>query len=236
MSDAGLSILFESQHIVVVDKPVGIATEPDKDGAESLRDRLGALLISRGGGKRRPPHAVSRLDTNVSGAVTFAISDLGAQKAAAAQQHGHIVRRYVAICAPLAETEGRWTSPVQGKPAASRFKRVAAAGGRAALLVLEPETGRTHQLRIHASGAGAPIFGDGRYGGKTSLADSAGRVQRVDRVLLHSMAVRVSFGLPADPPGFVVAPIPAALLDVWQVLDGAAEAWNDVASLYSGTF
>ncbi len=236
MTNAGLVVLFESAHVVVVDKPAGIATEPDRDKHTSMRDLVEAWVKTRDGDSTRAPHAVSRLDTNVSGAVTFALTELGMRKAAAAKEHGHIVRRYVAITEPTAAKEGRWTTPVQGKSALTRWKRIAEVDGRAALLLLEPETGRTHQLRIHASLAGAAIVGDARYGGKPTIADASGRVQRVERVLLHAAAVRVSFGLPADPPGFVLAPIPPALRAAWQSLDGAPEAWNDVEHACVGSF
>lgn len=231
-----LVVLFDSEHIVVVDKPTGIATEPDRDRRTSLRDLVAAWVVDRDGAGARAPHAVSRLDTNVSGAVTFALSELGMRKAASAKEHGHIARRYVAITSPVAAAAGSWSSPVQGKPALTRWRRVAHVEGRATLLVLAPETGRTHQLRVHASTADAPILGDSRYGGKPTVADASGRVRRVDRVLLHAAAVRVSFGLPDDPPGFVVAPVPAIMREVWQSLDGAAEAWNDVSRACVGSF
>lgn len=236
MTSGPLVVLFESKDVVVVDKPAGIATEPDRDGHTSLRDWVADWVVTKNGTRARSPHAVSRLDTNVSGAVTFALSELGMRKAAAAKEHGHIARRYVAITGPIAEHEGSWRSPVQGKPALTRWRRIADAGGRAALLMLAPETGRTHQLRIHTSAAGAAILGDGRYGGRTTVADATGRVQRVERVLLHAAAVRVNFGLPTDPPGFVVAPIPEIMRAVWQSLDGASDAWNDVDRACVGSF
>jgi tRNA pseudouridine32 synthase / 23S rRNA pseudouridine746 synthase len=233
---AALVVLFASEHVVVVDKPAGIATEPDRDRQTSLRDLVAAWVEGRDGGSARMPHAVSRLDTNVSGAVTFALTELGMRKAAAAKEHGHIARRYVAITAAIGDAGGSWSAPVQNKPALTRWQRIATTDGRASLLLLVPETGRTHQLRIHASSGGAAIFGDGRYGGKSTVADSSGRVRRVDRVLLHAAAVHVPFGLPNDPPGFVVAPIPEIMRDVWQSLDGAAEAWNDVSRACVGSF
>ena len=236
MNDPPLVVLFASEHVVIVDKPAGIATEPDRDRHACLRDLVAAWARGHGGSASRAPHAVSRLDTNVSGAVTFALTALGARKAAAAKEHGHIARRYIAITNWIAAAAGEWSMPVQGKPATTRWKRYGGVEGRAALLLLEPATGRTHQLRIHTSSAGAAIVGDGRYGGRTTITDGTGRVERVDRVLLHAAAVRANFGLPQDPPGFVVAPTPPIMRRLWQSLDGAPDAWNDIEQACVGSF
>ncbi len=100
---------------------------------------------------------------------------------------------------------------------------------RVSLIVFGPRTGRTHQIRIHASSAGSPLLGDRKYGGSTSIADRRGSVHGVQRILLHAASVNVRLGLDSDPPGWVSDPVPDDLLAVWSALDGAADAWNDVA-------
>jgi 23S rRNA-/tRNA-specific pseudouridylate synthase len=74
----------------------------------------------------------------------------------------------------MAVDGGRWVSPVAGRPAATRFQ-VLERGADATLLELVLETGRYHQIRVHAAAAGHPILGDRRHGGPP-----------FDRLLLHA--------------------------------------------------
>jgi 23S rRNA-/tRNA-specific pseudouridylate synthase len=236
-------VLFASEDIVVVDKPPGIATEPDRRGESSLRDWVGANVARAG-----TPHAVSRLDVGVSGAVTFALSSRAKVAAAKAKEAGRFERRYVAVVGPAdsarhlptagLDATGEVTAPVEGKPARTRYRTIATAGAarvRVSVVVFSPLTGRTHQIRIHAASLGAPIVGDRRYGGRSSIPDAKGRVHAVERVLLHALAVRPVLGLPTDPVGFVTAPLPAAFVDLWRALDGAPEAWKDVGECVDGS-
>lgn len=226
VAEPELVVLFRSDDVLVVDKPAGISTEPDQQKRESLLDRVARLLGP--GAQRRAPHAASRLDTNVSGAVTFVLSARAARELGPARAEGRLRRAYVAIVAgALASDAGVWSVPVAGKPARSRYVRVARARG-AELVLLLPETGRTHQLRIHCARGGAPIFGDRKYGGPSTLCDAAGRVHALDRVLLHAVALRLE--LPFPPREQVRAPVPAALLSAWQTLDGAPGAWDDLSA------
>lgn len=226
-------ILFRSEDLVVVDKPSGIATEPDKSRAPSLRDWVARAL---GESQIEAPHAVSRLDLGVSGAVTFAVSARARAAAVRAKEQGRYERRYVALVrGALPEPAGIAESAIEGKPARTRFERIAGAAGAVALVLFTPETGRTHQIRIHAQRLGAPIVGDRKYGGPSSVPASSGRVLGVGRVLLHAVAVHPRLGLPTDPPRFVVAPVPRDFTDLWTALDGAPEAWKDVDRCVGGS-
>jgi 23S rRNA pseudouridine955/2504/2580 synthase/23S rRNA pseudouridine1911/1915/1917 synthase len=113
------------------------------------------------------------------------------------------------------------------KPATTRFRVVARAGGFV-MLAVEPITGRTHQIRIHASHAGAPLLGDRDYGGvsRTTLPD--GRVIALSRIALH--AARVTIPDARGEPLVASSPIPAELARVWTELGGAAEAWDRAVS------
>ena len=144
-----LDVLFRSEDFLVVDKPMGIATEPNREREPSLVDAAERLV-----GRR--PHAVSRLDTGVSGAVLLALSDRGRRLAASAKDAALHERRYVALASgpPLDRDSAALTSPIEGRAARTRLVdlHVAASSdplGCAQLVVLAPETGRTHQLRIH---------------------------------------------------------------------------------------
>lgn len=218
-----LGVLFRSEDFLVVDKPVGVATEPNRAREPSLIDAAEQLV-----GRR--PHAVSRLDTGVSGAVLLAISDRGCKLAAAAKDAAHHERRYLALAlgAPLGRDSGALTTAIEGRSARTRLVDVEAVSDAptavAQLVVLAPETGRTHQLRIHLARAGAPIVGDPKYGGATRLVSGVGSVRIASRVFLHAWSVgfaRSDWGLPAT----CVAPIPAAFREAWAFLGGSEEAW-----------
>jgi 23S rRNA-/tRNA-specific pseudouridylate synthase len=218
-----LGVLFRSDDFLVVDKPVGLATEPNREREPSLVDAAEQLV-----GRR--PHAVSRLDTGVSGAVLLAISDRGRKLAAAAKDASHHERRYLALALgpPLEREAAALTSAIEGRSARTRLVDVAALSDAgtvvAQLVVLAPETGRTHQLRIHLARAGAPILGDPKYGGATRLVSGAGSVRVAPRLFLHAWSVgfaRSDWGLPTT----CVAPIPEAFREAWAFLGGAEEAW-----------
>jgi 23S rRNA pseudouridine955/2504/2580 synthase/23S rRNA pseudouridine1911/1915/1917 synthase len=92
----------------------------------------------------------------------------------------------------------------------------------AALLLLSPLTGRTHQLRVHAARAGVPLLGDRHYGGPVKVTLPDGRVVRAGRVMLHCARVRLPKIAPtAEPERLTLdAPIPADFRAVWLALGG----------------
>lgn len=213
-----LRVLFRTGDLLVADKPATIATEPDRERGVSLRDLVDAEL-----GKGGAAHAISRLDRGVTGCVTFAISAAAKRDLA---RFAPTAKRYVALAVATGVAtaqEGVWSWPVEGREAASRFRRIArveAAKHEVWLLALEPITGRTHQLRIHASRAGLALLGDGKYGGPKSLATRSGKVLSLKRPSLHAARV-VLAGVE------VLAPVPEDLCAIWSALDGAPEAWNE---------
>lgn len=201
-ADLDIVILHKAAGLVAVDKPSGISTIPDEhDAASSLLHRTAreleidpALL-----------HPTSRLDRDVSGIVVFAFTASGRQRLQDARTSGRYFRLYVAIAerAPASE-KGEWNVPIgrakspkkraangrDAVPARTKFRITATAAGRARL-ELEPITGRTHQIRVHASHAGAPLLGDRDYGGSRTLVLPSGSVIALDRIALHCAHVRV---------------------------------------------
>lgn len=131
--------------------------------------------------------------------------------------------------------DGTWDAPIgegrdprhravngpNAKAATTRF-RVVARADDAALLAVDPQTGRTHQIRVHASHALAPLFGDGDYDGPTRLTSRTGAVIATRRIALH--AARVTVPSRSGVRSFE-APIPAALVELWRSLSGADDAW-----------
>lgn len=192
-------VLHHAAGVLIVDKPAGIPTIPDTIGASGTLVDLAARAI---GVSRDRLHPTSRLDREVSGVVTFALDERARDALAHAREHDAYVRRYVAIAAGV-PAPGPWQWPIarardpglrraapDGKPAESRV-RIVRQVGPFALLALAPVTGRTHQLRVHASAAGAPLVGDRAYGGPPRLTLPSGKSVTVGRVALHCARVRI---------------------------------------------
>ncbi|HEX4447825.1 MAG TPA: RluA family pseudouridine synthase, partial [Polyangiaceae bacterium] len=89
-------------------------------------------------------------------------------------------------------------------------------------------TGRTHQIRVHASHAGSPLMGDRDYGGPARVTLATGRVLELRRVALHAARVVV----PGEDGAPLVArsPVPAELQALWSALGGDAAAWEFAAT------
>ncbi len=212
-------VLHDGDGILMVDKPAGMPTIPDQKGsAHSLLHRAAEVT-------RRDPatlHPTSRLDRDVSGVVTFAVDAAAATALRLAREQGAYRRLYVALGAGvLATPSARWewslapdraprvhrAVPCGQKgavPAASRVV-VAATQGANVALALAPETGRTHQLRVHAAAAGVPLVGDRIYGGPGRITTATGAVRVPGRIALH--CARVDIALPG---GHVSASSPIA--------------------------
>jgi 23S rRNA pseudouridine1911/1915/1917 synthase len=234
---ASVRILLDEDGLVATDKPAGIPTIPDQTGSSHA---LLAVLARTLGCDPSTLHATSRLDRDVSGVVLFARTREAAERLTRARSEGSYLRRYVAIAtlAPASSlTKGEWTAPIgrakdpkkraafgrDAVPARSLYEVVAPTEGRA-LLALEPLTGRTHQLRVHASHAGAPLLGDRAYGGDSRVVLGSGQVVPVRRIALHCARVVVpsasGHALEAS------AKIPKELRDLWTAMGGRDEAWH----------
>jgi 23S rRNA pseudouridine1911/1915/1917 synthase len=177
-----LRIVYEDDDLVVVNKPAGMAVHPSP-GHES-GTLVNALLahsprLSRAGGAGRPG-IVHRLDKDTSGLIIAAKTDKAHVKLAR-QLHDKLMEKtYVALVEGHVDPpEGAIDAPIARHPA-YRQKMAIVAGGRAArtryqvvreyegysLVELHPETGRTHQLRVHLASIGHPVAGDRVYGVK----------------------------------------------------------------------
>jgi 23S rRNA pseudouridine1911/1915/1917 synthase len=235
VSEAGAvaTILARGDGWVAVDKPAGIPTIPDQGGASHALIALAARALSL---EPAQLHATSRLDREVSGVVVFALAREAAAHLRHLRDEHEYVRRYLAIAvrAP-AVAEGTWSVPIgrardprhrapngRDAVAAETHFAVVARAGPFALLALAPVTGRTHQLRVHASHAGAPLLGDRAYGAPPRVTLSSGRVFAFDRIALH--AARVTLGTVATVA--IDSPVPEKLRAAWLALGGDDAAWE----------
>jgi 23S rRNA pseudouridine1911/1915/1917 synthase len=237
---ASVKVLFRTEDLVAVDKPAGIPTIADHGGAAHALVARAARVL---GVAAAALHPTSRLDRDVSGVVVFALNARAARRLTEARTRGVYSRRYVAVAARAPATAaGVWDAPVgraadprhravrgrEAVPAITRFVTVARASGGQALLAVAPVTGRTHQIRVHAAHAGAPLVGDKTYGGPTRLTLDSGRVFEPRRIALHAGRVEV--------PGsrgetlIALAPVPDALASLWSSLGGSRADWEKALS------
>jgi 23S rRNA-/tRNA-specific pseudouridylate synthase len=236
-----VELLFQQDGLVACIKPAGIPTVADQAGAAHA---LVTIVAKKIGLPVSALVVTSRLDREVSGAVVFAVGAAAAERLKQARAAGVYRRRYVAIAAlgeaPLPEA-GIWAAPIgraadphlraaggpDAKEAKTAFVRIATADARTnaafALLAVDPVTGRTHQIRVHAGHAGAPLVGDAAYGGPKRIVLASGAVVAPARVALHAARVVVP-GL--DGPIAALAPIPSELRELWAALGGSDPAWE----------
>lgn len=204
------AILFEDAEALVIDKPGGLPLDRPRAGGVSLANSLDDLRL----GFQRAPVPVHRLDQDTSGCLLLARNPRALSRFAAAFEARRVAKTYwgvldgvpqavrgkveLALSKVSSEKAGWRMIPARaGKPALTHWRVLAVAGGRA-LVEFTPETGRTHQIRVHAaSGIGLPLLGDPVYGRK------AGQL----RTLLH--AARLVVPREGKPPVEAAAPLPA---------------------------
>jgi len=205
-----IRILFEDGEALVIDKPAGLPVDRPRAGGPCLDDYLDELKL----GFQRRPAAVHRLDQDTSGCLLLARNPKALKRFSAAFEARAVTKVYLGIVAgEIEDDEGcislalskissaqqgwRMIPARKGKPATTSWRKVATAGPLA-LVEFRPETGRTHQIRVHAaSGLGKPLLGDPVYGDGSSA----------NRTMLHARSLEV----PREGKPAIVAecPLPA---------------------------
>lgn len=182
-----LEILYEDNHLVAVHKPAGTLVHGDRTRDPTLAEQVRADL------KRRHTKTgnvylgiLHRLDRPVSGVVLFARTSKAAARLAAAFRAGRVEKTYLALVEAIPRPASAVLEHWLLKDSSSNRSHIVAAGtpgaraarlryqvaqrlGQRALLEVQPETGRSHQIRVQLAGVGAVIVGDLRYGSSTRL-------------------------------------------------------------------
>ncbi len=207
-------VLFLDGEAIVIDKPAGLPVTAPRSGALSVENHLASLTF----GFQRWPSIVHRLDQDTSGCLLLARNPKAQKRFNAAFEAGAVEKTYLAVLdgvpgeaqgmvdLALAKVSSRadgWrvVADAKGKGAVTHWRVVEVVEGRA-LIEFRPETGRTHQLRVHAAtGLGLPIFGDPVYG-KTEKPG----------MLLHAAALKL------DRDGKAAVEATAPLPDVFAAM------------------
>jgi tRNA pseudouridine32 synthase/23S rRNA pseudouridine746 synthase len=205
-------VLFIDGEAIVIDKPAGLAVHPGSRTRESLEDYLRHFRF----GFEREPLPVHRLDRDTSGCLLLARNPKAHKRFQRAFEEKKVAKTYLAVLDGVPEQEAgsvdmplgkvstreegwRMVPDPKGKPSLTHWRTMAVKDGRAVVL-FTPETGRTHQIRVHASeGLGVPISGDPVYGRGSGP------------MLLHALSIRVERG--AKPPVEATAPLPPTFIN-----------------------
>jgi len=204
-------ILFADAEAIVIDKPSGLPVDPPRSGGPSVESHIDELKL----GFKMAPVAMHRLDTDTTGCLLLARNARARRTFQSAFEQNLVEKTYLAVVdgltpddkgvidLPLAKFSTaaagwRMVPDEGGKSARTRWRRIGTIDGRS-LVEFHPETGRTHQLRVHAArGLGAAIVGDPMYSESTDDPEQP--------MLLHAWKLKVP--RTNKPTIDVTAPIP----------------------------
>ncbi len=204
-------ILWEDEEICVLNKPSGLAVQ----GGTGTTKHLDGLLQAYGRGQ--PFRLVHRLDKDTSGVLVVAKTLEKSIELAKAFQKGNIEKTYWALVEGLPKPaygtikaslskdfeesfEKMKVDPKKGKTAVTHYRLIKALGKKGAWVELQPQTGRTHQLRVHCSHIGHPIIGDVKYGAQKS---SSGLCLHARSLKIPDISTGRGITFTAPPPSHI---------------------------------
>ena len=236
-----LDIRHEDENLVVVNKPAGMVVHPGagvRSGTlvNALLYRYGDLAVTD---EPFRPGIVHRLDKKTSGLLLVARNRLTHVRLAEAIRLREVARRYLAVVwgnvpdsgvieAPLGRSKRdrkRMAVRPEGKDALSRFEN-RERFLYTSLVEVKLETGRTHQIRVHFSHKGHPVFGDPEYGGRKKALkgiapdrrrSAGGALDRIERQALHAWRLRFVHPVTGEAMEFTSEP-PSDMIDLLQYL------------------
>lgn len=208
-SSKSLPIIYEDEHVIVINKPVGVLTH--SKGALNDEFTVAEFVRSKTTYKAdsNRPGIIHRLDRATSGVIVCVKDEETASYLSKQFSNRTTKKQYAAVTSGIPEqTEAVIDLPIErnpkepsthrvgtgGKPAETYYK-VLTASDKHALIQLRPKTGRTHQLRVHLAYLNTPILGDPVYGNEVS-----------DRMYLHAESLEIT--LPGGNRQTFHAPVP----------------------------
>lgn len=219
-------VIHRDDDVLAVNKPPGLAVQ----GGSGLKQHLDSMLDGLRFGLSERPRLVHRLDKDTSGVLVLARNAFAATRLAAAFRGRHAQKTYWALVVGVPQPKsGKITSGLTkqggkggqkmaqthegGKRAVTEYAVIDEAGDRVAWLALRPQTGRTHQLRVHCASLGTPILGDGKYGGRDAFIDGLTGPQGLH---LHARGLQIPH--PRSGVLTLEAPLPKSMLETWRFL------------------
>ena len=226
----GRMLLYEDPQVLVFDKPAGLAVQGGSGVTRSVDSMLESLRSKKG----EKPRLVHRLDRDTSGVLVVARTRLAAMKLAEAFRGRDAKKTYWALVKGVPRKRedkiSSWIVKEQtpdgdrmriakhgeegADHAVSYYRVVEQAGQTMAWLEMEPHTGRTHQLRVHAAHIEHPIIGDPKYFEADQNWDFPGGIQN----RLHLHARRIVIPHPESGVIDVTAPLPPHMRQSWALL------------------
>ncbi|WP_456405639.1 23S rRNA pseudouridine(1911/1915/1917) synthase RluD [Thiolapillus sp.] len=234
--DIPLDIVYEDEHLLVVDKPAGLVAHP---AAGNWSGTLQNALLFHDPQAAGLPRAgiVHRLDKDTTGLMVVARSPMAHKRLVEALQAREIKREYLALVVGSPTAGGSVDAPI-GRHPSKRVCMAVVHGGKPArthyrinerfrihtLLDVELESGRTHQIRVHMAHIHYPLVGDAVYGGRLKLPRGAseatiGALQSFTRQALHARRLSLRHPVTEEPMTWE-SPIPddlAGLVDQLRV-------------------
>lgn len=227
-----LAILYEDEHIVVINKPAGLTVHPGagKENNTLVHGLLHHCTDLSGIGGAVRPGIVHRLDKDTSGIMIIAKND-SSHNALMAQFKERIVQKtYLALVkGPLKDLSGiiqtqlgrhpvhrkRMAVVANGKLAVTEWKRLKY-NQTASMVSIRLHTGRTHQIRVHMAHIGHPLLGDSLYGGPVTLHIN-GQDIKIPRQMLHSHRLRIIHPISHEPMEWTSEP-PQDMRELMEIL------------------
>ena len=211
--DIPLDVIYEDDHILVVNKPVGMIIHPDGNNLDKTLVNVVASYYYKHGINRNVRY-LHRIDIETSGVVLFAKDFLTYATLSKKVETHELKREYIALCHnKIDEKSMKINSPIgRDRHVANKYRVGKSSNSKEAVtnyfliknyddfayVRLLLETGRTHQIRVHMASINHPLLGDSLYGGKKD---------KISRVALHSL--RVSFMDPYNNERMIIeAPLP----------------------------
>ena len=221
-------VIYKDEEIIAFNKPPGLPVQ----GGSKVTHHLDRLLDAFGRGEERP-RLVHRLDKDTSGVLVVAKTAQAAKRLSKLFQGRDLKKTYWAVClgvpAPMVgEIKGFMKKSSGGEGdremmvparhgeegaqyALTRYAVADEAGRRVSWVLLRPETGRTHQLRVHMAAAGHSILGDGKYVCDIPTPEGLSRK-------LHLHARKLEIPRPGKKPLVIEAALPAHMIDTFDAL------------------